>query len=528
MGVQLRELATWARNRKVLAAALVCVTLAIGILIGTVISGRVVAEHASLVNGAALLTLPNPVSMSTAFSEIVRRDEPAVVNISTTQVIARKAQPQPQSQAPSQRSGPNNDPFHDFFNRFFDSPEQGPEAERSLGSGMIVDKNGLILTNNHVVEQATKIQVQLNDDPTLYTAKVVGTDEETDLAVIKIDVNHDLPTIKLGNSDGAQVGDWVLAIGSPFGLQATVTAGIISATDRGNVGRQFQHFLQTDAAINPGNSGGPLVNLAGEVIGINTAILTGGRGYEGVGFALPSAMAISVYNQIIQYGKVTRGSIGVSFTEDESHNPIVLHDLGAPYGMILQAVEPGSPADQAGLRAGDVVTAINGKPVKSGGDLVNPVAQTPIGGTVKVTYMRNRQARDVTLTVKDRSKIFPDRSSSVIPGPDPEQKEAVPAEFGLRVEEFSRELARGADFGSGKGVMVTDVAPVSFAEDVGLLRGDVIEEINHTGVPSVSAYRQTLASLKPAEQVVFKVLRRAENDRVLTVLLAGTVPAAPR
>jgi serine protease Do len=524
MGIQLRELASWARNRKFLATGLLCLTLAIGILIGTVISGRVGTEHASLAGGAPLLVLTDPVSMSSAFSEIVKRDEPAVVNISTTQVIARKAQSQP----PSQGRGPNNQPFQDFFNRFFDSPEQGPEAERSLGSGMIVDKTGLILTNNHVVEEATKIQVQLNDDPTLYTAQVVGTDEETDLAVIKIDVSHDLPTIKLGNSDGTKVGDWVLAIGSPFGLQATVTAGIISATDRGNVGRQFQHFLQTDAAINPGNSGGPLVNLAGEVIGINTAILTGGRGYEGVGFALPSATAVNVYNQIIQHGKVTRGSIGVSFTEDESRNPIVLHDLGAPYGMILQAVEPGSPADVAGLRAGDVVTAINGKPVKSGSDLVNPVAVTPIGQSVRVSYMRNRQVREATLTVEDRSKLFPDRAAGVAPLPDAGQKVPAAAEFGLRVEELSGELARTGGYGKSAGVVVTDVAPVSFAEDAGLLRGDVIAEINHVGVPSVNAYRQALGAIKPGQEVLFKVLRRAENDRVLTVLLAGTAPSTAR
>src|SRR4029077_14926630 len=163
------------------------------------------------------------------------------------------------------------------------------------------------LTNNHVVDQATKIQVQLSGDTTKYTAKVVGVDDATDLAVIKIDAAKELPSAKLGNSDGVQVGDWVLAIGSPFGLQATVTAGIISARDRGNVGRQFQRFLQTDAPINPGNSGGPLVDMSGSVIGINTAIMTGGRGYEGVGFALPSNMAIAVYNQLIQHGKVTRG-----------------------------------------------------------------------------------------------------------------------------------------------------------------------------------------------------------------------------
>jgi len=286
MGMQLRALASWARNRTFVVGVLVALTLSIGILIGTIISGRVTATHSFLANGATPLELPNPVTLSNAFGAIVERDEPAVVNISTTQVIDKKGQP-------STRGG-GSDPFHDFFNRFFDSPNEGPEAERSLGSGIIVDKKGFILTNNHVIEQATKIQVQLNGEPTLYTARVIGADKETDLAVVKIEANRDLPVVKLGNSTGVHVGDWVLAIGSPFGLQATVTAGIISAKDRGNVGRQFQHFLQTDAPINPGNSGGPLVDMSGSVVGINTAIMTGGRGYEGVGFALPSNMAISV------------------------------------------------------------------------------------------------------------------------------------------------------------------------------------------------------------------------------------------
>ena len=222
--------------------------------------------------------------------------------------------------------------MQDFFDRFFDGRQDAPpQAERSLGSGVIIDKRGYILTNNHVVEQATKIQVQLDGDTSKYMAKVIGVDEDTDLAVIKIDAGKELPTAKLGNSDGVQVGDWVLAIGSPFGLNATVTAGIISAKDRsgiGGAGHQFQRFIQTDAAINPGNSGGPLVDLAGQVIGINTAIITGSRGYEGVGFALPSSTAINVYNQIISQGRVTRGSIGVSFQEELGTNAITLEGTG--------------------------------------------------------------------------------------------------------------------------------------------------------------------------------------------------------
>src|SRR6202047_1733474 len=292
MGQQVKELFDWARRRKILASLFVALTLVVGILIGSVVSGRVSAMKTMSFAGtnATRLAVPDPIPSSASFSGIVSRVEPAVVNIATTQVLERHPK-----KRRSQQYDQQDDPMQDFFDRFFDGrPDGPPQAERSLGSGVIVDKRGYILTNNHVIENATKIQGQLNNDNTRYTAKVGGADDDTDLAVIKIEVNKELPTAKLGNSEGVQVGDWVLAIGSPFGLQATVTAGIISAKDRGGLGlaKQFQRFLQTDAAINPGNSGGPLVDLAGQVIGINTAIITGSRGYEGEGFRLPSGPAI--------------------------------------------------------------------------------------------------------------------------------------------------------------------------------------------------------------------------------------------
>jgi serine protease Do len=519
MGLQLRELASWAQSRKLLAMILVILTLSIGIVIGTLVSGHASATRSILANGGTPLVLPSPSQMSHAFSGIVKRDEPAIVNISTTQVIDR-------SSAPRQHGGGGADPFQDFFNRFFDAPSRGPEAERSLGSGMITDKKGFILTNRHVIEQATKIQVQLADDPTLYTAKLIGQDMETDLAVIKIDLTRDLPTVTLGNSDGVQVGDWVLAIGSPFGLQSTVTAGIISATDRGGVGRQFQHFLQTDAAINPGNSGGPLVDLSGQVIGVNTAIMSGGRGYEGVGFALPSKVAIGVYNQILEHGKVIRGSIGVSFTEDQSKNPIVLHELGADHGMVLQSVEPGGPADNAGIKAGDVITAINGQPVKSGSDLVNPISDTPIGEKARVSYLREHEQHDAMVTVEDRTKLFPDRAEDDTANPYGGRHGASPAGLGLQVEELKQDKAHRAYFEDQSGVLVIDVAPASFAEGIGFFRGDLIAEMNQEAVASVGEYNAKLAALKPGQQVVFKVLRHDESGRVLTVYLAGVVPTA--
>jgi serine protease Do len=516
MGIQFLELWSWVRRRKVLASLLVAVTLFIGILMGTVISGRALATRAQGISGASLLAVPDPVSLSGAFASITKNLGPAVVNISTTQVIEK---PKGASKTPRGQDG-----FQDFFDRFFDSPDDAPDAERSLGSGLIVDKKGFILTNDHVIDQATKIQVSLDGDSNHYNARVIGIDKDTDLAVIKIDADHDLPVAKLGNSDGVQVGDWVLAFGSPFGLNSTVTAGIISAKDRSNVGHQFQRFIQTDAAINPGNSGGPLVSMAGEVIGINTAIYTGSRGFEGVGFALPSNTAITVYDQLITAGKVIRGSIGVTFQEDNSNNPVLMRELGAPYGIVIEAVEPGSPADKAGLQDGDVITSVNGKPVHTGSDLVNPIAQTPIGQSVTLNYVRNKQAKDVSLTVADRSKIFPPSAEDSDSEPDQTEE---PSQFGLHTEELTPDLAHKIGMGKLTGAVITQVDPASFAEDVGFTRGDVVIEINHIPVGSLAEYRAQMAKLKPGEDVLFKIARHSDTDRVLNLYLAGSVPSEP-
>jgi serine protease Do len=510
MGKQLGEIFGWARQRKLLFTLLVVATLGIGVVIGSIGSGHVAAMRDQ---GATPLAIPNPVQLSGSFAAIVKQDSPAVVNIATTQVIERRSR---------QRTRPDQNDPGDFFDHFFQFPDQGPVAERSLGSGVIVDDKGFILTNNHVIEQATKIQVKLPGDTTIYTAKVVGTDADTDLAVIKIEANKRLPTARLGNSDGVQVGDWVLAFGSPFGLEATVTAGIVSAKDRANISnKQFQRFIQTDAAINPGNSGGPLVNLAGEVIGINTAIYTSSRGYEGVGFALPSNTAINIYNQLVTKGKVTRGSIGITFGEDRSNNPVLLKELGVEHGIVVERVEPGSPADKAGLKAGDVITSVNGKPVMNGNDLVNPIVVTPIGGSVDITYVRDKQSHNASVGVADRTKLFPQTAQSN----DNQSEEEGATDFGLHVEDITPDLQQRLGLEQGAGVIVTQVDPASFGEDIGFTRGDVILDVNHQAVQNLRDWRRVTAKLKPGDNVLFKVRRGGpSNGGALTLFLAGAVP----
>jgi len=329
-----------------------------------------------------------------------------------------------------------------------------------------------------VVEKADRIRVKLQDDApgTLHDAKVIGTDQETDLAVIKIDSSKGLPTAKLGNSDSMQVGDWVLAIGSPFGLQETVTAGIVSAKGRNIVpNRQFQSFIQTDAAINPGNSGGPLVNMNGEVIGINTAILTDTNAYAGVGFALPSNTIVQVYNQLIgPEHRVSRGSIGILFNAQE--NPAITRVYGAGSGVTVSDVTPGSPAEQGGLKIGDTIVSVDGKAVKNGDELVSDIASRKPGSKVTIGFIRNGKKQDAQITVADRAKLYAARLG------DEEQnaEDTGPKEskLGLTVRALSQDMASRLDVPAGKGVIVQDVKSGSFAEDVGISRGDVILEVN--------------------------------------------------
>jgi len=509
------------RRQKFLSFALVLFTLAIGILIGTVMStGVKAAKDQVAAPGAAELKIPSPVQLGNSFAALAKQVEPSVVNISTEyiekpQTSARRSPQQQRRRQQQQAPDGDDEGMQDFFQRFFGGPgsggmmeiPQGPQRQSSLGSGVVVDKTGYILTNNHVVEKATRIKVKFTNEDKEYDAHVVGTDPLTDLAVVKVEKGN-LQAAAIGNSDAIQVGDWAIAIGSPFGFNATVTAGIISAKERDIPGdsTSFQHFLQTDAAINPGNSGGPLLNMRGEVIGINTMIASRTGGNQGIGFAMPINTAVKVYNQIIKTGHVTRGSIGIGWHSSENTGDL-LKAYGAKSGVFVETVTPGSPAEKAGIKPEDVVTKVNGKPIKKGQDLIDEVSETPVGKTVAITYLRDGKEHTADVTVGDRSKLFPEEL-----GRNTEPKENGPenttsAKFGISIQALSAGVKQNLGFTGNSGVLVSSVETGSFAEDIGLRKNDIITSINRQPVNSIEDVQRIQKTLKNGDSVAFRVMR---------------------
>ncbi len=516
------------RQQKLLSITLLLFTLSIGIVIGTLVNTGVrAAKDQSYAPDATPLTIPPVAQMPSEFTELAKKLEPSVVNISTDYTPRQVRSRQPQTPQDDDSDG------MDMFRRFFGAPfgnQIDPRMFRreATGSGFIVDRNGYIITNNHVVSQADNIKVKLTGDKTEYKAKVIGTDSETDLAVIKIDAGKALAPAKIGNSDGTQVGDWVVAIGSPFGLEATVTAGIVSATGRDIAGaKQFQHFIQTDAAINPGNSGGPLLNRRGEVIGINTAIATNTGAYQGIGFALPSNMAVKVYNQIIRSGHVTRGSIGITFNKYDK--PDVYKALGLQGGVLIESVEAGGPAEKGGIKSEDVIIAMNGKSVKDGDDLVNRVAETPVGTTVTLTIDRAGKKSDHQVTIEDRTKVF--ANNPRVRGDDfeePSRSEGTQAKFGISIRNLADSERDQMGLQDRRGVVVTRVENGSFAEEIGVTARDVIVSINRQTVNSVDDVKRIQATLKSGDAVAFRVMRRVggmgQSGQWQSLFVAGTLP----
>jgi serine protease Do len=520
-------------------------TLMAGLVVGGVTGHRMnlVPEAAAQTAAADAtpLQIPDPVQLSTAFSKLAKQLEPSVVLVTST--IEQKAAQQKRGGRQNQEAPESPD---DLFRRFFgqdpfgDQPQQ-PRNFRSqgTGSGFIVDTKGYILTNNHVVDGATKVQVKLHNDPTEYTAKVIGTDPELDLAVLKITPDKPLVAVKLGNSDAVEVGDWAVAIGSPFGLETTVTAGIVSALGRDlyNPGHQLQRFLQTDAAINPGNSGGPLLNIRGEVVGVNTMIATSSGASAGVGFALPMNMAVNAYNQIIKTGKVSRGAIGIQFRRDK--NPALLKGYGGTEGVFVYEVTKGTPAARAGLQEGDIITAFNGKPVKDGDELVNLVSETPVGTKAPLTVLRDRKTLHLTIEVADRATIIAgDTRGSRTEGGSDRGEGQEAAKFGIKTQSLRAQDREEMDLSGDSGVLVSAVDDGSFAEDIGMVEGDVLISINREPVNSPDDVQRIAGKLKAGDAVAFKVLRgvRAAGRRSQgntqgggswqALFLAGTLPAA--
>jgi serine protease Do len=551
------------RTRRLGFTFAILATLSAGILIGSVVAHGVDGKEAKVDSSDAQpLQVPNPVNLSTTFTKIAKDVGPAVVNINTVSYpknpTGRGGQGNPQSpddngqggdqdgqgpqgQGPGQGQGQGDNGMQDFFNHFFGfgGPQQGPEGEGpdggerlALGSGFIVDPRGYIITNNHVVEKADKIWVKLSTDPVGdqgHAATVVGTDKATDIAVLKINVGSPLPTVKLGNSEGTQIGDWVLAIGSPFGLNQTVTAGIISSENRslpqegGMGGGEFQHFIQTDAAINPGNSGGPLVNMDGQVIGMNTAIFTQSAGNEGIGFAMPSDTIANVYNQLIgPEHKVVRGSIGITFQAVMSS--AVGHVYGFKNGVIISSVTPGFSADKAGLKPGDIIVSIDGRPIKGGDDLINDIAGRKPGSTATLGYINHDGKHETaTVIIADRAAMLAALSNGASPsGTSNGPQENGTTKLGMAVTNVPPDMASKA--GLNGGVLIRSIRPGSFADGLqGLAPGEVILQMNRQPIANVQQFQEVASKLKSGDDVVFLVVD-PQHSSLGNEYVGGTLP----
>jgi len=479
----------------------VSLVLIVGIFIGLLLSSHLNVTSSLNANSQVSAKSVNTLTqLSEALSEVAAVATPSVVNISTTRLIKSR------DEAPF-------DFFEDpFFRRFFgdqmprqDAPKE--RKEQSLGSGVIVSEDGYIITNNHVIEKAQEIKVLLGDKRD-YKAKLIGADPKTDLAVIKIDVKG-LSALSWGDSTKLKVGELVFAIGNPFGLNQTVTMGVISAVGRANVGiADYEDFIQTDAAINPGNSGGALLNVRGELIGINTAILSRTGGYQGIGFAVPSGMARQVMDSLVKHKKVVRGWLGVSIQE-------VTSDLADEFGVkdlkgaLVTRIMKGSPADKAGIKQGDVILQFNGKVIEDTGHLRNMVSQTQIGTKAQVRLLRQKKEMIMEVLVSELPKKLAEASAA-----DDEQANdgESSALAGVVVRELTPDVA--AHFGidaAETGVVVVKVDQGSTVYESGIRPGDIILQINQKNITTLDAYKKMAASIKAKDRMLLLIRRKGED-----------------
>jgi len=451
-------------------------------LVGVLRSSFTTSGAPEIPEAQAVPALSNPGATPPSFSDLVESVKPAVVNISTSKTYKGRGN----LGTPFGKS-----PFgDDFFDRFFGDMPRREFKQRSLGSGFIISNDGYIFTNNHVVEQADKILVKISDGKE-YEAKVIGTDANTDIALIKIKPDNSLPVANIGDSEKVRVGEWVIAIGNPFGLDATVTAGIVSAKGRAIGAGPYDNFIQTDASINPGNSGGPLYNMEGKVIGINTAIVAQG---QGIGFAIPINMAKSILTDLKTKGKVTRGWIGIS-VQDISDDIAKNLNHKNKSGALVSDVFKGDPADKAGIKIGDIITEINGKPVKDSHDLLLAIATLQVGQKMHLKAIRDGREMTFQITVaerKDNISLAAERSGK--------------GYFGIAAQDITAEIARQLDI-ARDGVIVTEVQSGSPADEVGIQPQDIIVQVNRVKIASMKDYTKEMMKAAAKKSVTLLIKR---------------------
>jgi len=426
-----------------------------------------------------------------SFNQLAEMVSPAVVNIRTVKTIKGGG---PVFRQFHRDPWEKNSPFKEFFERYFGEEYHREFKQPSLGSGFIIDKEGFVVTNNHVVEDADQIKVKLKDDRE-FDAKIVGRDPNTDLALLKIESDENLPTVKLGDSDALKVGQWVIAIGSPFGLEHTVTAGIVSAKGRVIGSGPYDDFIQTDASINPGNSGGPLLNLKGEVVGINTAIVASG---QGIGFAIPVNLARDVIMALKNEGEVTRGWLGVAI-QDLNEDMAEYYGLEDKKGVFVADVFEGDPADKAGIKAKDIILEVNGEKIKTSRQLTSMIAGIPVGESASIKILRDGKEKTVKVKIAKRSE------EKLAARSRPREETA---EFGIRVSDLTPEIMQRFNTDDSSGVIVIDIENGSKGDDAGVRVGDIIKEINRQPVKNTDNYEAILDQLSSGETVNLFIRRK--------------------
>jgi serine protease Do len=475
-------------KKKRLRTILIALAMAVAMLgAGYGVSTAIKNSDTPVSTGAAISETP---MVPANFSDLAEKVRPGVVNIQ----VVKKVKNIGFRNLPGNPFGGQN-PFGDFFGPFSQGNPPGGFEQRGVGSGFIMSREGYVLTNNHVVEEADQIKVKLSNGKE-YEGKVVGRDPKTDLALVKIEGSSDLQPLKLGNSEDLKVGSWVVAVGSPFGLEQTVTAGIVSAKGRVIGSGPYDNFIQTDASINPGNSGGPLINTKGEVVGINTAIIASG---QGIGFAIPIDMAKEIASQLQDKGHVTRGWLGVNIQE-------VTPELAKSFGLkdnkgaLVSQVVPNSPAEKAGIEQGDVILQFDGKDVSDSKELPRIVASTPVGKSVMVKIARDGKVTDRQVKLGEMEE-----KAEVAKAPSTHKR------LGIAVQNLTPEIAKELGLKKETGVVVTQVEPGSAASDAGIQTGDIIREVNRKPVKDAEDFVQKIEKAKDQDNVLLFV-QRGQNS----------------